>query len=224
MAKKPYVPPRSLRKAWQILKLLCFCAAAILMMSLLFKFTIELPLNASKSADTIFVLGGSIQREILAAKLSKENSQFKILISQGSADPCILKIFTEEKSNLNKVWLEKCADSTFDNFFFGVPILKKWNVRKVKLITSASHFPRAKWLGKIMLGARGIAIDFEIVTEKGIPGNQESCFKTGLDVTRSILWAIVSQAIEPNCKNIINLAEVDLESWRDKDFSCERHI
>jgi uncharacterized SAM-binding protein YcdF (DUF218 family) len=223
MRRKIYSALRSIRKTWQILRLLCFLVIAILMMGLLLNFTIAWSLNNSKSVDTLFVLGGSIQREILAAKLTKENSQLKTLISKGSDDPCIVKIFKEERVNPNKVWLEKCADSTFDNYFFSVPILKKWNVRKVKLITSASHLPRAKWLGQIMLGAHGIAIDFKIVTEEGIPGNQEFWFKTGLDLTRGIVWAMLSQIIEPHCHNTINLTEVKLETWHDRGFSCERY-
>jgi uncharacterized SAM-binding protein YcdF (DUF218 family) len=224
MTRKLYSTFPRIRKALKTLRLLCFFVVAILMISLLFQFTIELPLNVSKSVDAVFVLGGSIQREILAAQLSKKNPSLKILISQGSADPCIVKIFKEEGGNLNKVWLEKCAESTFDNFFFSLPILKKWNVRKVKLITSASHLPRAKWLAAIMLGARGIAIDFEIVTERGVPGNQEFWLKTFLDLVRGIIWAMANQIIEPHCGKTINLTEVHLETWHNRSFSCERYI
>jgi uncharacterized SAM-binding protein YcdF (DUF218 family) len=172
----------------------------------------------------LFVLGGSIQREILAANLATQNAQVPILISQGSRDPCIVKIFTKKQASLEKVWLEKCADSTFGNFFFGVPILKKWGIRKVRLITSASHLPRAKWLGQILFGARGIWVDFEIVTESGLPGNQESALKTGLDVARGLAWAFLSQAIEPTCQKIINLADVDLLIWQKRGYSCERQM
>jgi uncharacterized SAM-binding protein YcdF (DUF218 family) len=224
MARERYSAFQKIRKVLKTLRLICFLVVAILIMSLLFEFTIELPLNVSKSVDAVFVLGGSIQREILAAQLSKKNPSLKILISQGSAAPCIVKIFEEEGGNLNKVWLENCAESTFENFFFSLPILKKWNVRKIKLITSASHLPRAKWLGRIMLGARGIAIDFEIVTERGVPGNHEFWFKTILDLVRAIIWAIVNQIIEPHCDKIINLTEVDLETWHEQNFSCERII
>ncbi|MFM6661646.1 MAG: YdcF family protein, partial [Microcystis panniformis] len=49
----------------------------------------------------------------------------------------------------------------------------------------------------------------------------ESKLKTGLDVTRSIIWAFVGQLISPPCWQVIPLNSVDLEAWRDQGFKCE---
>ena len=184
--------------------------------------TLILHLNSSKPVDAFFVLGGSIRREIYVAQLAKRYPGTPILISQGSKDPCILLIFKREEARLEKVWLEKCADSTFGNFFFGVPILHRLGVHKVKLITSSTHLPRAQWLSQILLGARGIWVDLEIVEEQGVPGNHESTIKTALDVTRSLLWAPFSQIISPPCWSITKLEKVNLQKWRKKGFECER--
>jgi len=71
------------------------------------------------------------------------------------------------------------------------------------------------------LQSHGIAVEIDAVREIGIPGNNESKLKTGLDVTRSIIWAFVGQLISPPCWQVIPLNSVDLEAWRDEGFKCE---
>lgn len=176
---------------------------------------------ATSPVDTVFVLGGSIRREIYAAQLAKQHSEVRVLISQGSQDPCILLIFQREQAPIRQVWLERCANSTFDNFYFNIPTLNRWGVRKVKLITSPTHLPRAKWMAQILLGAHGIWVEVEIVPEQGIPGNRESVLKTGLDVSRSLVWAVLSQFIQPQCSQLIPLTAVNLDKWRQSGFKCE---
>lgn len=176
---------------------------------------------ATASIDAYLVLGGSIQREIYAAELTKQHPEIPILISTGSKDPCIWLIFQRANAPMDQVWIEDCAQSTFGNFYFGTPILQQWNVHKVGLITSGSHLPRAKWLAQILLGAHGIWVEPEIVTEQGVPGNQESWTKTGLDVGRSLVWAIAGQFYQPKCSGVRSLSSVDINSWRQEGFRCE---
>ncbi|MGV2387612.1 MAG UNVERIFIED_CONTAM: hypothetical protein LVR29_02515 [Microcystis novacekii LVE1205-3] len=142
-------------------------------------------------------------------------------MSEGSKDPCILLLFERAKAPKTNVWLEKCANSTFGNFFFAVPILKQWGVHKVKVVTSPTHLPCAKWLAAIHLQSHGIAVEIDAVREIGVPGNHESKLKTGLDVARSIIWAFVGQLIYPPCWQVIPLNSVDLEAWRNQGFKCE---
>lgn len=130
--------------------------ASILLGILLLVNTLRLFWAASGSVDTLFVLGGSIRREVYVAELVKYYPEARVLISHGSSDPCIVLIFQKENTPIRKVWLEKCADSTFENFYYSLPILRQWDVRKVILITSGSHLPRAKWMAQILLGAYGI--------------------------------------------------------------------
>lgn len=66
-----------------------------------------------------------------------------------------------------------------------------------------------------------MAVELEIVQEMGIPGNRESAWKTRLDVTRSLIWAVFSQLIGPPCFKMTNLAEVDLNAWNQTGFECE---
>lgn len=212
-------------KRWQrMLKLALLAGLGLLFASLLLNLAVRLPLNASHPVDAILVLGGSIHREIYAAKLATQDSEMPILIARGSDDPCLLFIFQRQGARLEKVWLEKCSNSTFGNFVFALPILRQWGVHKVKLITSSTHLPRAQWLAQIHFSAQGIAVELDIVQERGIPGNQESSLKTTLDVTRSLFWAILAQVIQPPCDDLTQLDNVDLKSWQERGFNCEHQL
>lgn len=183
--------------------------------------SIKLFLHQQKPIDAFFVLGGSVRREIYAATLVKDYPQAKILISQGSLDPCIWLIFERKKAKKSSVWLEHCANSTFTNFYYGLNILRSWKVNKIKLITSQTHLPRAQWMAQIILGSHGIWVETDIAPEKGIPGNRESGLKTTLDVSRSLFWAIISQFVHPSCPNLRRLTDVDMNYWQKQGFKCE---
>jgi|GEM_PF-1248578 hypothetical protein len=171
--------------------------------------------------DGVLVLGGSIRREMYSAQYARSHPQIPILISTGSLPPCIYLIFERDNAPMDRVWLENCAYSTFYNFFYSLPILERWQVHHVELITSASHLPRAIWMARISLGLHGIWVEANIVPEIGRPGNQESRLKTLLDVTRTGLWAVVSQIHSPSCDQLTPLSQVDLDYWATKGFHCE---
>ena len=208
------------KQIYRLLKLFILFVIGLLTVFIIIK-AVKLQTAASKPVDAFLVLGGSITREIYVAELARKNPEIPILISQGSQDPCIWLIFQDKNASRKKVWLEKCALNTFGNFYFSLPILRQWGVQKLKLITSATHLPRAKWMAQIILGAHGIWVEPEIVPEAGIPGNEEFMFQTALDVTRSILWAVLSQIIEPKCGKVTRLMDINIESWPDSGFKCE---
>lgn len=178
--------------------------------------------NASQPVNAYLVLGGSIMREIYVAQLVQFNPSIPVIISQGSEAPCIFLIFQRERSPIDNVWLENCANSTFTNFVFSTPILKQWGIKKVGLITSETHLPRASLLSKIILNSQGMAVDVIAIEEqRGISANVESKIKTIVDVTRSLGWAFVAQFVSLPCFNVTKLTEVDLSYWYTKGFSCE---
>ncbi len=177
---------------------------------------------ASGKVDAFLVLGGGIYREIYAAQVAIANPTTPILISQGSADPCIWMMFQLQQAPIEKIWLEKCARSTFDNFYFSIPILKQWGTHKVKLITSQSHTPRALWMAKILLGSQGIWVEPDIIPDIVAPGNKEEGWKTAIDLGRSLGWAVLSQLSHPVCDEIIPLKEVKFTDWQEMGFRCER--
>lgn len=193
-----------------------------LLIGWLLAIALSLFLSATKPTEAILVLGGSIRREIYVAELVKQFPQVPVLISQGSANPCIWLIFQRSQAPMQQVWLENCAKSTFGNFYFSTPILRQWRVHKVRVVTSGTQFMRAKWLARILLGAQGIWVEMDNVQEQGIPGNQESALKTSLDIARSLGWAVVSQFYSPTCSAVSPLTSVDIKVWRRQGFSCER--
>lgn len=205
----------------RLFRLALIAGLGFIILSLFVNLAIRLPLNSAKPVDGILVLGGSIRREIYGAKLAIQYPDLPILISQGSKEPCIRLIFERSYARLNQVWLEKCANSTFGNFFFSVPILRRWGVHKVKVVTSPTHMPRAQWLAQIHLGAQGIATEMDLARERGVPGNHESQLKTTLDVTRSIIWGFLGQIIYPPCWDVTELKDVDVQKWYDEGFTCE---
>ncbi|ACK69386.1 protein of unknown function DUF218 [Gloeothece citriformis PCC 7424] len=209
------------KKRHRAVKLALLAGVGLFVLNLIFNIGIKLPLNTSKPADAILVLGGSIQREIDAARLGKYYPDIPIIISSGSEEPCMLLIFQKFQLKLDRIWLEKCADSTFGNFFYSVPILQGWGVHKVIVITSPSHLPRAKWLAQIHLGAKGIASDIVVTQEQGFSGNYESGLITFLDVSRSFLWAIVGQFIYPSCSRVISLDKVDFLPGNQQKVNCK---
>ncbi len=177
---------------------------------------------AQAPVGAYLVLGGSIKREMYIAQVAKQYPQIPILISKGSQDPCIVGLFQRENSSMEQVWLEHCANSTFGNFYFSLPILKKWGVQHIKLVTSPTHLPRAKWLAQIILGFNGIWVETDIVKEVGVPGNRESPLKIVLDVIRSLMWAVGSQVMETKCQVVYKLTEVNMIQHCQSGFKCER--
>lgn len=210
------------RKLQQFLKSKFFIAGVLLALcGFLLMNTITLWWASSRPISAFLVLGGSVRREIYIAELAQKFPHIPMIISRGSPDPCLWLIFERAKSPKDQVLLEKCANSTFDNYYYTLPMLKKLRVHKVKVITSATHLPRAQWLAQIILGAHGIWAEMEIVPEMGIPGNNEQEFKTILDVIRAVIWAIFSQIIQPLCNDIILLSDVNIQSWYQQGFKCE---
>jgi uncharacterized SAM-binding protein YcdF (DUF218 family) len=210
-----------MRLNWRRVRRYVGIAIAIALISWWGAIAIQLRNAASQPVDAYFVLGGSIRREIHVAQLLTRSPQIPVLISHGSPEPCIWIIFERENAPRDRVWLENCANNTFENFFFGVPILRQWQARHVKLITSQTHLPRAAWLAKIHLGARGIWVETEVAPEQGIPGNREHWLKTSLDITRSLAWTLISPLFQPHCPHKQVLAEVDMATWQAKGFKCE---
>jgi hypothetical protein len=182
---------------------------------------LTLGLNALHPLDTVLVLGGSIQREVHAARLAKQFPELPILISGGSHPICVQSVFEPVAAPTQQVWLEGCANSTFDNFRFSLRTLRQWRGHKVKLLTSQTHLPRAQWLAQIMLGSHGLWVETEVVAERGVPGNRESFGKTMLDVVRALGWAIASQLHAPSCPKLVHLSSVD-RARSSSGLKCER--
>lgn len=177
--------------------------------------------HAQRPADAVLVLGGSIRRELFIAQSVAAGNPLPVLISQGSQPPCIRILFDRVAAPTDTVWLETCAESTFDNYRYSLPTLQQWKVHHIQVVTSASHLPRARWLAAIMLGSHGIWTEVTPVVEQGVPANSESPLKTALDLTRALGWAVLSQLYNPHCDRLFPLMSVDVDTWKEQGFKCE---
>lgn len=184
--------------------------------------SIQLYRHAQQPADAMLVLGGSIRREMVVAEAIAQGNSLPVLISQGSQPPCTRLVFERAAAPLDRVWLETCAQSTFDNYRYSLPTLQQWQAQHVVVMTSPTHLPRAEWLARVLLSSHGIWVEMRVVEEIGVPGNVENPLKTVLDVGRSLGWAVLSQFYQPDgCPKVFPLATVDLAEWRAKGFNCE---
>jgi uncharacterized SAM-binding protein YcdF (DUF218 family) len=187
---------------------------------------IALARTADAPVDTILVVGGSVRRELHAIERVRQHPEWQVLISRGSGLPCLRGLFERAQVPVARVWVERCARSTFGNFFYSVPILKRWGSRRVRLIDSGSHVMRALWMARIALGVEGIWVESDPASEVGVPGNRESRIKTVLDVTRTAAWAVVSPLLSrwdfPQCAQVVPLRSVDLDAACDRNaLRCE---
>ena len=205
---------RNVRQHKIILSIVLLCALYFAQIGL------RLTLHGQAPIDGILVLGGSIQREVYAIAQAKELPR-PIVLSGGSSAGCIQRVVDYYGVDPAGIWIEPCANSTFENFAFAAPLLRAEKVHHVLVITSATHLLRAGYLGKIMLGLRGIAVQVFDVPEKGRPGNQESQLKTILDWTRGVVWGLFSPLLPPKrCPGLIALENLESPIVPDQ---CENH-
>ncbi|MEM8639231.1 MAG: YdcF family protein [Cyanobacteria bacterium P01_G01_bin.54] len=189
--------------------------------------TSQLYRHAQAPTDAILVLGGSIRREIHAAHLAKQFPEIPILISGGSPTPCISLLFEREQASLAQVYGDRCAQNTWGNFYHSTPILRSWQARHVRLVTSKSHLPRALWMARLHLGIHGIWVEPDLVIETGQPGNREHPLKTALDLLRtagSAIWSLF-EAARPHCPLMRPPPATDWASWdkiKPGNVHCEQ--
>lgn len=181
----------------------------------------RLAIAASGPTDALWVLGGSIRREMAAADWAARHPNQPILISGGSKPPCIRALFDRAGLSGDRIWLEQCAQSTFGNCYWSLPLLQQWGVKRVSLLTSGSHQWRAGWMARLILGSHGIWVDVVTVPESGVPANQEYALKTWLDLGRAGAWAVGSHFSHPQCQRVDRLDRINIKAWCQQGFRCE---
>ncbi|MFP4134593.1 MAG: YdcF family protein [Halothece sp.] len=135
--------------------------------------------------EMVLVLGGAEERERYAAKLAKKQPEVKVLVSSGSPKWYAQKIFQKEGIKRDRVRLDYRAQDTVTNFTTLVEDLKSQGVDSVYLVTSENHMTRARVIGEIVFGSRGITLKPVAVPTEFPP---ESWQKSVRDGARSLLW------------------------------------
>lgn len=135
--------------------------------------------------EAIFVLGGAEERELFAAKFAQQHSGLPIWVSSGSPEWYTRRVFAKAEINRDRLHTDHQAVDTVTNFTSLVDELQARGIDSVYLITSDYHMRRARVIGEIVFGSRGIVL-------KPVPvpsGNSSEPIEKAIrDGVRAILW------------------------------------
>jgi uncharacterized SAM-binding protein YcdF (DUF218 family) len=145
----------------------------------------------SPRPQVILVLGGGVEREKFAAQFAQSHPTLSIWVSSGSNQAA--KIF-REASISDRVHLDCRATDTVTNFTSVINDLEQRGIHHVYLITSSKHMSRAKAIGTIVFGSRGVFMT-PISVQDGtkFPEPRQRRLR---DIGRSVLWAFTGHTGE----------------------------
>ena len=141
--------------------------------------------------QAVLVLGGStsaLEREKFAARFALQYPNLPIWVSSGSPNQKYTeRVFAKAGIAPTRLHLDYQAVDTVTNFTTLVDDLQANGINSVYLITSDYHMRRARIIGEIVLGSRGI--DFKAVS---VPSDysREPIEKALRDGARAIVWVI----------------------------------
>ncbi|HEY9665623.1 MAG TPA: YdcF family protein [Coleofasciculaceae cyanobacterium] len=135
--------------------------------------------------EAIFVLGGEEERELFAAKFAKQHPELPVWVSSGSPQGYAKRVFAKAGIEANRVHLDYQAVDTVTNFTTLVDELQAQGIDGVYLITSEDHMRRARTIGEIVFGSRGIVLKPVQIPTRREPEPIEKAIRDG---ARAILW------------------------------------
>jgi uncharacterized SAM-binding protein YcdF (DUF218 family) len=138
-----------------------------------------------QTPQAVLVLGGAVEREEFAAEFAHQHPELPIWISSGSNPEYSEWVFAEAGIAPERVHLDYRAKDTVTNFTTLVEDFQNQGIDSIYLITSDDHMRRARVIGEIVFGSRGISIR-PVAVESG--RSPESLDKAVRDAARSILW------------------------------------
>ncbi|MEM6614117.1 MAG: YdcF family protein [Cyanobacteria bacterium P01_C01_bin.72] len=135
--------------------------------------------------EALLVLGGHEERERYAAQLAQQHPELPIWISSGSPQAYAHKIFANAGIASDRLNFDYEASDTLTNFTTLVDELEAKGIDSVYLVTSENHMQRAKIIGDIVFGSRGINFEPIAVPSDNPP---EPIKKTVRDGVRAFFW------------------------------------
>ena len=129
--------------------------------------------------------GGDEAREQKAATLAAHYPQLPVWVSSGSPESHIYQTFQAVGVSRQRLHLSYKAKDTVTNFTTLVDVLKHNQIKSVYLVTSENHMTRARFVGRIVFGSRGIVMQ-PIAVKTG--AEAESGDKYFRDSLRAFLW------------------------------------
>jgi len=144
--------------------------------------------------EAILVLGGDPEREDFAAAFAQQHPNIPIWISSGSNQEYTEAVFSDAGIDFQRLHIDRTAKDTVTNFTTLVDDLQKRQISNVYLITSDYHMRRARVIGEIVFGSRGISLK-----PVPVPSQVESepILKAVRDGARAILWITTGQTGDP---------------------------
>lgn len=135
--------------------------------------------------QAIFVLGGAEAREKFAAAFARQHPDLHVWVSGGSSEWYTKRIFAKAGIAQSRLHLDRRAMDTVENFTTLVDELHKQGIESIYLITSDYHMRRARVIGEIVLGSRGMIMEPIPVPSRRSPEPLEKAIRDG---ARAILW------------------------------------
>ncbi|MBE9197872.1 MULTISPECIES: YdcF family protein [unclassified Nodularia (in: cyanobacteria)] len=142
----------------------------------------------SLQPQAVLVLGGStshLERERFTANFVREHPSLPIWISGGSPPRSTQNVFAKAGVDPKRLHLDYEAVDTVTNFTTLVDELQAQGIKSVYLITSEFHMRRARVVGEIVLGSRGIQFKPVPVPSKNM---REPVDKSIRDGARALIW------------------------------------
>jgi uncharacterized SAM-binding protein YcdF (DUF218 family) len=162
------------------------CITAVTVLLSLGYIPARLALAQQQAPDpkVILILGGSSDRETIAAQLAHHQPNLDIWVSSGS--PYAASIFREAGIPNSRLHLDCRATDTVTNFTTVVSDFKRRGIQHVYVLTSEFHMARAIAIATVVFGSQGIA--FTPVSVPNLQPRTESRLRILRDVGRSLVW------------------------------------
>jgi uncharacterized SAM-binding protein YcdF (DUF218 family) len=190
LPRSPSAPIRKhhRRHRWRLWKLLIPLSPLILPIGWIGYREIE---NTWIQPQAIFVLGGEEEREIFGARFAQAHPHLPVWISSGAPPNYAKRVFKKAGVSAENLHLDYQAIDTVTNFTTVVDQFKAKGINSVYLVTSDDHLPRARVIGEIVFGSRGIKIKpVTFLSDR----DAEPIQKTVRDGIRSLFWLTTGYA------------------------------
>ncbi|QOV21423.1 YdcF family protein [Anabaenopsis elenkinii] len=138
--------------------------------------------------QAVLVLGGStshLEREKFTANFVRDHPSLPIWISGGSPPRSTQNVFAQAGVDPKRLHLDYQAVDTVTNFTTLVDELQAKGIKSVYLITSEFHMRRARVVGEIVLGSRGIQFKPVPVPSKKVNEPWDKSIRDGM---RALVW------------------------------------
>jgi uncharacterized SAM-binding protein YcdF (DUF218 family) len=178
-----YRSPRSKsRRRWQLWKLLVPLSPLLLPFAWFGYRDLE---NTWVEPQAIFVLGGETGREKFAARFAREHPDLPVWISGGAPKGYTNRVFAKAGVDKQNLHLDYQAIDTVTNFTTLVDRFETEGVDCVYLVTSDDHMQRARVIGEIVFGSRGIKVKPVSFASHRVSEPNRKIIRDGI---RSLVW------------------------------------